>query len=194
MVEGQMQAPVPGVDDDRGPRVVGGRRRALSPGDEHRRNGMETRVASGVGVGVELAEELDVERCLLAGLADGRRLERLAVVDEAAGQGPAGRRVLSLDEDDAPPFPAVHHFDDDVDGGDGVSEFLTAHLAAQSVKAIVWARSASVNEGASAVVVVRGDLSGRNPIHLLTLGVFPPSSFATGPGKGTCPKGTAKAL
>ncbi len=147
MVEGQMQAPVPGVDDDRGPRVVGGRRRALSPGDEHRRNGMETRVASGVGVGVELAEELDVERCLLAGLADGRRLERLAVVDEAAGQGPAGRRVLSLDEDDAPPFPAVHHFDDDVDGGDGVSEFLTAHLAARSVKAIVWARSASVNEG-----------------------------------------------
>jgi len=155
MVEGQMQAPVPGVDDDRGPRVVGGRRRALSPGDEHRRNGMETRVASGVGVGVELAEELDVERCLLAGLADGRRLERLAVVDEAAGQGPAGRRVLSLDEDDAPPFPAVHHFDDDVDGGDGVSEFLTAHLAARSVKAIVWARSAAVNEGASGVVVVR---------------------------------------
>jgi hypothetical protein len=32
---------------------------------------------------------------------------------------------------------------------------LTAHLAAQSVKAIVWARSASVNEGASGVVVVR---------------------------------------
>jgi len=88
---------------------------------------MEARVASGVGVGVELAEELDVERCLLAGLADGRLLERLAVIDEAAGQGPAGRQVLSLDEDDATPFPAVHHLDDDVDGGDGVSEFPARH-------------------------------------------------------------------
>jgi len=147
MVEGQRQAPVPGIDDDRGPRVIGGRRRALGTGDEYRRNGMETRVASGVGVGVELAEELDVERCLLAGLADGCLLERLAVVDEAAWKGPAGRRVLAFDEDDTPPFPAVHDFDDDVDGGDGISEFLTAHLAARSAKAIVWARSTSVNEG-----------------------------------------------
>jgi hypothetical protein len=32
---------------------------------------------------------------------------------------------------------------------------LTAHLAVRSAKAIVWARSTSVNEGASAVVVVR---------------------------------------
>jgi len=127
MVEGQRQAPVPGIDDDRGPRVVGGRRRALGTGDEYRRNGMETRVASGVGVGVELAEELDVERCLLAGLADGRFLERLAVIDKAAGQGPAGRRVLALDEDDTPPFPAVHDFDDDVDGGHGVAELRARH-------------------------------------------------------------------
>ena len=88
---------------------------------------MEARVASGVGVGVELAEELDVERCLLAGLADGRLLERLAVIDKAAGQGPAGRRVLALDEDDTPPLPAVHDFDDDVDGGHGVAELRARH-------------------------------------------------------------------
>jgi hypothetical protein len=40
---------------------------------------------------------------------------------------------------------------------------LTAHLAARLVKAIVWARSTSVNEGPRC-------------------------------RKGTCPKGTAKAL
>lgn len=127
MVEGQKQVPVPGIDDDRGPRVVGGLRLALSPGDEHRRNGVKTRVPRGVGVGVELAEELDVERCLLAGLADGRRLERLAVIDKAARQGPAGRRVPALDEDDAARLPAGHDFDDDVDGGHGVAKFRAPH-------------------------------------------------------------------
>ena len=127
MVEGQPKAPVSGICDDRGPRVVGGLRLALGPGDEHGRDGVEARVASGVGVGAELAEELDVERCLLAGFPDRGRLERLAVVDEAAGQGPAGRGVLALDEDDAPPFPAVHDFDDDVDGGHGVAELGARH-------------------------------------------------------------------
>jgi hypothetical protein len=52
---------------------------------------------------------------------------------------------------------------------------LTAHLAARSVKAIVWARSTSVNEGPRCQR-------------------WSSSSIATGPGKGTCPKGTAKAL
>jgi hypothetical protein len=44
MVEGQPKAPVPGIDDDRGPRVVGGLRLASGPGDEHRRNGVKARV------------------------------------------------------------------------------------------------------------------------------------------------------
>jgi len=167
MIEGQRQAPVPGIDDDRGPRIVVGLRLALSPGDEHRRNGVKTRVPRGVGVGVELAAELDVERCLLAGLADGGRFERLAVIDKAAGQGPAGRRVPALDEDDAPRLPAVHDFDDDVDGGHGISEFLTAHLASRSAKAIVWVPFAPVNERS-----------------------WGSSSFAAGPGKGTCTFGT----
>jgi len=163
MVESQKQVSVPGIDDDRGPRVVAGLRRAFGPGDENRRYRVQPGVARGIGVGVELAAELDVERRLLAGFPDRGRLERFAVVDEAAGQGPAGRGVLALDEDDAPPFPAVHGFDDDVDGGHGIAEFLTAHLAARSAKAIVWARSTSVNEGPRC-------------------------------RKGTCPKGTAKAL
>ena len=147
MVESQKQVSVPGIDDDRGPRVVAGLRRAFGPGDENRRYRVQPGVARGIGVGVELTEKFDVERGLLAGFPDRGRLERLAAVDEAAGQGPAGRWVLALDEDDAPYFPAVHDFDDEVDGGDGISEFLTAHLAARSVKAIVWARSTSVNEG-----------------------------------------------
>ena len=93
---------------------------------------MEARVASGVGVGVELAEELDVERCLLAGFPDRGRFKRLAIINEAAGQGPTGRGVLALDEDDAPPFPAGHHFDDDIDGGHGIAELRTRHLMTRS--------------------------------------------------------------
>ena len=88
---------------------------------------MEPRVASGVGVGVELPEEVDVERCLLPGFPDRGRFERLAVLDETAGQGPSGRGVLALDKDDAPPFPAGHDFDDDVDGGHGVAVFRARH-------------------------------------------------------------------
>ena len=147
MVEGQRQAPVPGIDDDRGPRVVAGLRRAFGPGDEYRRYRVQPGVSRGVGVGMELAEKLDVERGLLAGLADRGRLERLAAVDEAAGQGPAGRRIFSFDKDDALPFPVGHDLDDDIDGGHGVTEFLTAHLAPRSAKTIVWARSTTVNEG-----------------------------------------------
>jgi len=155
MVESQKRAPVPEIDNDRGPRVVTGFRRAFGPGDEHRRYRVQPGVSRGIGIGMELAEDLDCERCLLAGFPDRGRLERLAVFDEAAGQGPAGRRVLALDKDDAPHLPAVHDFDDDVDGRHGVAEFLTAHLDARSAKTIVWSRSTSVNEGASGVVVVR---------------------------------------
>ncbi len=147
MVESQGNIVRPRIDHHRVSGVVAGLRRASGLGDEHRRYRMQSRVSRGIGVSVELTEELDVERRLLAGFPDRGRLERLAVVDEAAGQSPAGRRVLALDKDDAPPLPAVHDFDDDVDGGHGVAEFLTAHLAARSVKAIVWARSAPVNEG-----------------------------------------------
>ena len=127
MVEGQRQAAVPGVDDDRRPGVVGGLRLPLGPGDEDRRDGVKARVPGGVGVGPELAEEIDVERGLLAGLPDGGRLEGLAVVDEAPRQGPARRRVLALDQDDPPLLAAVPDLDDDVDRGHGVAESPARH-------------------------------------------------------------------
>ena len=90
---------------------------------------MEARVPRRVGVRAELAEELDVERGLLAGLADGRRLEGLAVFDEAAGEGPAGGRVLPFDQDDTA-APAVHDLDDDVDRGERVPVLRAGHRAA----------------------------------------------------------------
>jgi len=137
MIEGQPQAPVAGVDDDRGARIVAGLRLPRGPGDEYRRDGVETRVPGRVRVGAELAEEFDLERCFLAGFPDRGRFERLAVIDEAAGKGPAGRRVLALDEDDAPAFPAVHDFDDDVNRGHGIAESSSSHLHSHSAGAIV---------------------------------------------------------
>jgi hypothetical protein len=147
MVESQGNIARPRVDHRRVSGVVAGLWRALGPGDKYRRYRVQPGVSRGIGVGVELAEELDVERGLFAGFPDRGRFERLTVADEAAGQSPAGRGVLALDEDDAPPMPAVHDLDDDVDSGHGVAEFLTAHLAARPVKAIVWTCSTSVNEG-----------------------------------------------
>ena len=132
MVESQGNIAIPGVDHRCVSGVVAGLRRAFGPGDENRRYRVQPGVSRGIGVGVELAAELDVELCLLAGFPDRGRLERLAVVDEAAGQGPAGRGVLALDEDDAPPFPAVHDFDDDVDGGHGVAKLRVVHLITRS--------------------------------------------------------------
>lgn len=126
MVEGQGAAAVAGVGDHGPPRVVASPGAARRPGQEDRGDGMEARVPGRVRVGPELAEELDVETRLLPRLPDGGRLERLAVVDEAAGQGPARRGIAALDEDDPPPA-AVPHLDDDVDGGEGVAVLAAGH-------------------------------------------------------------------
>ena len=129
MVEGERQRPVAGVEDDGRPGIVGAPGVARGPGQKDCRDRVEARVARRVGVRAELADELDVERGLLAGLADGGRLDRLAVIDEAAGQGPAGGRVLPLDEDDAAPPAAVHDLDDDVDGRERVAIRAAGHPA-----------------------------------------------------------------
>jgi hypothetical protein len=126
VIESERQAPVARVEDDRRPGVVGAFGSALGPGHEHRRDRMEAGVPRRVRVRAQLAEELDVERGLLAGFADGGRLERLAVLDKAAGEGPAGGRVPPLDEDDARPA-AVADLDDDIDGRDRAAEFGTGH-------------------------------------------------------------------
>ncbi len=127
MVKGQRKAPVAGIDDDRGLGIVGALGIARSPGEEDRRDGVEARVAGGVRVSAELADELDVERGLLAGFADGGGFERLSVFDEAARQRPTGRRVLPLDDDDPPPLAAVHDLDDDVDGRERIAEPRAGH-------------------------------------------------------------------
>lgn len=127
MVEGQRKRPVAGIDDPRLLGVVARFGSPLGPGHEDRRNGVETGVPGGVGVGPQLADELDLERGLLAGLPDGGLLEGFAVLDEPAGQGPAGRRVAPLDQDDTTDPTAVHGLDDDVHGGQGVSESGSPH-------------------------------------------------------------------
>lgn len=127
MVEGERPRPVTGIEDDRRLRVVGAAGPAGGPGQEDRRDRVKTRVSRRVGVGAELPDELDVEGCLLASLPDRGRLERLAVIDEAAGQGPAGGRVLALDEDDAAAPAAVHDLDDDVDRRERVPVLRAGH-------------------------------------------------------------------
>jgi hypothetical protein len=69
--------------------VVSTVRLAIGAGDEDGRDGVAARVATGVRVGEELFEELDPQARLLEGLAAGRLSERLADVDEAAGEGPS---------------------------------------------------------------------------------------------------------
>jgi hypothetical protein len=127
VVEGQAEAAVAGIDDGHRSGVVAGPRLAAGPGDEHRRDGVQTRVAPRIGIGPELAEQLDLERGLFAGFPDGRRLERFPVIHEAPGKRPAGRGISALDENDAPSLPAIPDLDDDVDGGHGIAVFLAAH-------------------------------------------------------------------
>ena len=130
MVEGQGPDVVPRIGDDGRPGVVGPLRHARSPGQENRRDGVEARIARRVGVGAELADELDIERGLLAGLSDGGGFERFAVIDEASRQRPTGRRIPPFDEDDAPDPPPGHDLDDDVDRRDGITVLAAGHFRA----------------------------------------------------------------
>jgi len=128
VIESERPAPVAGIGHDGRPRVVGAPGNALGPGDEHRRDRVLARVPVRIGVGPELADELDRKRRLLAGFPDGGRFERLAVVDETAGQRPAGGRVLPLDEDDAALLPGSPDLNDDVDGRDGIAVAGAGHV------------------------------------------------------------------
>ncbi len=127
MVEGQRQAPVAGIEDDGPLGVVGAPGFAGGPGQEDRRDRVEARVPAGIRIRAQLPDEHDVEGGLFAGLADGGRLERLAVVDEASRQRPAGRRVPAFDEDDAAAPPAGHELDDDVDGRERIAVLRVSH-------------------------------------------------------------------
>ena len=121
MIERQGLRQAPGIDDLRFPGVVGRAGSSSGPGDEDRRDRVLPGVSAGVRVTVELAHELDVERSLLFGLAHRGRLERLSVFDKAAGQGPAERRILAADKDDAPPPRRRRDLDDEIDCGQGIA-------------------------------------------------------------------------
>lgn len=140
MVEGQRPALAAGIDDDGRPGVIGAPGLARGPGEKDRRDRVEARVPGRVRIGAQLSDELDVEAGLLAGLPDGRGLERLAVIDETARERPAGRRVLALDEDDPAAAAAVHDLDDDVHGGERVAKRAAGHRTRLSA-AIVGAGS-----------------------------------------------------
>lgn len=127
MVEGQQPAAVAGVGHDRPAGIVAAPGEARGPGHEHGRDRVQAGISRGVGIGPELADELDLERGLLTGLPHGGRFEGLPVVDEAAGQGPAGRRVAAFDEDDAPAAASGRDLDDDVDGRHGIAELGAGH-------------------------------------------------------------------
>jgi hypothetical protein len=127
MVKGERLGPVTGIEDDRPAGVVGAPGLARCSGHEDRRDRMEARVARRVRVGAHLAEELDVEQGLFAGLAAGGRLERFAVFDKAPGEGPAEGRVPPLDEDDPRPAGAAPDLDDDIDGRNGIAELGAGH-------------------------------------------------------------------
>ena len=127
MVKSQGPRAVLGVDDNGGPGVVAAPGRARRAGQEDGRDRVEARIAAGVGVGSELADERDLEPGLLARLPDGRGFERLAVFDEASREGPARRRIPALDENDALAPAAGPDLDDDIDRRKGISVAAAGH-------------------------------------------------------------------
>lgn len=127
MVEGERPAAVPGIGDDGRPGVVAALGPTRRPGQEDRGNGVDPRVPGRVGIDADLTDEFDLEGGLFAGFSHGRGLDGLAVVDEAAGQRPAGRRVFPFDEDDALDPPAGQDLDDDVDRRERVAELAAGH-------------------------------------------------------------------
>src|SRR5271169_4096523 len=80
--------------------VVGGTRLAMRSSDVHHRDGLAARIAVRTRVDAEQRAQLDLERGLLAQLADGGVLDLLADVDEAAGKRPSEGKVAPLDQHD----------------------------------------------------------------------------------------------
>ncbi len=74
---------------------------------------MEPRIPVRGGVDAEEAGERHPQARLLRRLTDGARLRRLAVLDEAAGDGPAAGRVLAAHEHDRLP-PLFQAPDEDI--------------------------------------------------------------------------------
>jgi hypothetical protein len=65
---------------------------------------------------VKLTDQGDIQAGFLLGLAHSGLLKALAVINKTAGQSPAMRRILPLNQDNA-----LFQLNDDVNGGDWVS-------------------------------------------------------------------------
>jgi len=95
--------------------------RSFGPGYKDRRDRVNPGIAVRVGVGVELVFKVDLERCLLFSLSDSGFFEGFAIIHEPAGQSPAVRGILSLDENDSFFSVFLFDFNDDVHRRDGIS-------------------------------------------------------------------------
>jgi hypothetical protein len=86
---------------------------AFSPADENHRNRVSSRIATRVGIDMELAYELDLERGFLEGFSTSRLLDAFPDIDESAWQSPAQWWILAPNENEISFFTDL---DDHIDG------------------------------------------------------------------------------
>lgn len=112
MVEGDVGRQIRVVEKVDPLGVAAGLRLTVAPGDEYDRGRVAAGIPLGVGINVELADELHVEAGFFAGFADGGFFDRFADIDETAGQRPTGGIIFAFYQR----HQARAHVDDDVHG------------------------------------------------------------------------------
>ena len=90
-------------------------------GDKNGRDGVLARVAAWRGIGVELINEPDMERCFLESFPYGRVFAGFPIVDESPRKGPAERRVFPPDQYDPRAAAEILDFDDQVHRWSGIA-------------------------------------------------------------------------
>ena len=98
---------------------------ALGPADKNDRNRMATWVATGIGINMKLANELDLERRFLPRLPLRGLLHRFTLVHKSPGERPSEWWVLSTHEYD---IPCPAHLDHDIYRKLGLSIFAQFSL------------------------------------------------------------------
>ena len=96
MVESERRRWVARIEEANSFRIVGGDRSAARACDVNRRYRLAARVAVGAGIDAEQRANFDLERNLLARLANRGLLNRLAEIDKAARDCVPMRKVLAL--------------------------------------------------------------------------------------------------
>ena len=109
MVEGERAGQLFRLKHSRVLGVVTGDRLARGPAHVDQRDRMLARIAARVRVHTEQSQELDLEAGFFARFANGGVLDRLPVIDQTAGDGPAVRLVASLDEHETAAFELYDH-------------------------------------------------------------------------------------